>query len=204
MTSSNNSLLALQQQQQQALTQGGKAIDQAFSNKFTPQYYQGVIKNYENQALPQVAQQYRDTSKQLNYSLADKGLTKSSSAQELGSSLQSQLAQGEQQVANNAIGQAQNLQANVANEEAQLYGQLQTSQNPTSTAQSAANLAAQTAAPSVFAPIGNLFSNWSNLYLANQTANTANQNSQLETGLYAAALNNPQLSGGLTTPNYTY
>lgn len=197
----NNSLTALQQQQQAALTQGGASINKTFNNKFTPQYYAGVTQNYEQQQLPEVFSDYRTTGQNLNYKLADQGLSKSSVSQNLGSSLNSQLAQGEQQVVNNAIGQSQNLQTQVAGEESQLYGQLQSSQNPTLAAQSAANLAAQTGAPSVFAPIGNLFSNWSNLYLANQTSNTANQQNELNLALYSPLLNQ-QYSGQESIPNY--
>lgn len=197
----NNSLTALQQQQQTALTQGGASINKTFNNKFTPQYYAGVTQNYEQQQLPEVFSDYRTTGQNLNYKLADQGLSKSSVSQNLGSSLNSQLAQGEQQVVNNAIGQSQNLQTQVAGEESQLYGQLQSSQNPTLVAQSAANLAAQTGAPSVFAPIGNLFSNWSNLYLANQTSNTANQQNELNLALYSPLLNQ-QYSGQESIPNY--
>lgn len=197
----NNSLTALQQQQQTALTQGGASINKTFNNKFTPQYYAGVTQNYEQQQLPEVFSDYRTTGQNLNYKLADQGLSKSSVSQNLGSSLNSQLAQGEQQVVNNAIGQSQNLQTQVAGEESQLYGQLQSSQNPTLAAQSAANLAAQTGAPSVFAPIGNLFSNWSNLYLANQTSNTANQQNELNLALYSPLLNQ-QYSGQESIPNY--
>lgn len=200
-TGNNNSLTALQQQQQAALTQGGASINKTFNNKFTPQYYAGVTQNYEQQQLPEVFSDYRTTGQNLNYKLADQGLSKSSVSQNLGSSLNSQLAQGEQQVVNNAIGQSQNLQTQVAGEESQLYGQLQSSQNPTLAAQSAANLAAQTGAPSVFAPIGNLFSNWSNLYLANQTSNTANQQNELNLALYSPLLNQ-QYSGQESIPNY--
>lgn len=198
----NNSLNALQQQQQAALTQGGTAINKAFNTKFTPQYYQQVQTNYENQQLPEVAQDYRTTGQNLNYKLGNQGLNRSSVAQNLGSSLNSQLAQGEEQVVNNAQSQAQNVQSQVANEESQLYGQLQTSQNPTAVAQSAANVAAQTAAPSVFAPIGNLFSNWSNLYLANQTANTANQQNELALALFSPVLNQQYSGGSGAIPNY--
>ena len=197
-----NALNQLQQQQAQALTAGGKDINKAFS-RFNPAYYQGVENQYVSQALPQVDAQARQTGQQLNYKLADQGLSKSSAAQTLSSSLASQTAQAQQQVVNNAQTAAQGQQQNVANEQAQLYGQLQTSQNPTAVAQSAANVAAQTAAPSVFAPIGNLFSNWSNMYLAGQAANTATQNNALTEALFLPYLNNPGAINAGTVPANT-
>jgi hypothetical protein len=196
----NNALNQLQQQQQAALSAGGAAIQQQFGQTFTPQYYQNLETNVENQQMPQLLSQYRQTGQATNYNLADKGLSQSSTAQNLGSSLQSQLAQGEQQVVNNAQQAAQTQQENVANQESQLYGQLQVSQNPTQTAQAAANAAAETSAPSVVAPLGNMFSNWTNLYLANQTANTANTQNELALALYAPYLNQlSQNSGALPT-----
>jgi hypothetical protein len=199
----NNSLNQLQQQQQAALTQGGAAIQKNFASKFTPQFFQGVQTSYENAELPQLFDSYRQTAQNLNYKTADQGIQKSSAAQNLGSSLNKQLAQGEQQVVNQGQGAAQSVQQQAASEESQLYGQLQSSQNPTQIGQSAANLAAQTAAPSTFAPIGNLFSNWSNMFLANQTADNANQSNQLALALYSPYLNQAtSTGGGAAAPNY--
>ena len=190
----NDSLNQLQQQQQAALTQGGQNIQAAFS-KFNPAFYQGVEDNYINQALPQEEQQYRQQGQNLNYQLNDRGLTRSSAAQNLNSSLQQQRAQNQEQLINQGQQAAQSLQQNVANEESQLYGQLQVSQNPTAIAQQSANLAAQTAAPSVFAPIGNMFSNWSNMYLANQASNNTVQQNELASSLYLPYLNQQNNSG---------
>lgn len=197
----NNSLTQLQQQQQSALTKGGAAIQNNFASKFTPQYYGQEQENYINQAEPQVAEQYRSTAANLNYKLGDQGLTRSSAAQQLGTSLNEQLAQNQEQVVNQAQQQVQGTQQQVAGEESQLYGQLQESQNPTAIAQSSANLAAQTAAPSVFAPIGNLFSNWSNMYLANQSASSVNQNNELALALYSPYLNNQNTGAGVIPTN---
>jgi hypothetical protein len=201
-SSSNNSISQLQQQQTAALNQGGANIQKAYQG-FTPQFYQGVSNAYIDQANPQLASQYRATGQNLDYNLADRGITNSSAAQNLGSSLQSALAQGQQQVANQGQQAAQNLQQQVANQESQLYGELQTSQNPSAIGQSAANLAAQTAAPSTFAPVGNLFSNWSNLYLANQANNLANTNQAQTSLLYPTLFNNAGISSaGVNAPNY--
>jgi hypothetical protein len=198
MPSGNTSSLnQLQQQQQAALSQGGAAIEKSFGQTFTPQYYQNVISNVENQQMPQLMQQYRQSGQQANFKLADQGLTNSSAAQNIGSALNSSLAQGEEQIVNTAQQTAQTQQQNVANEKQQLYGQLQVSQNPTQTAQAAATAASETSAPSIVAPLGNMFSNWSNLYLANQTANTANQQNELTLALYAPYLNQQNTSSGV-------
>jgi hypothetical protein len=199
--SSNTAALTAQQQQTQAaLTQGGQNIENAFSS-YTPAYYAGVQKNYENAALPQLFKQYRATGANVNYNMANRGLTNSSAAQQLGSSLQGELASQEQGVVNAGQQQAQQVQQQVASEKGQLYNQLDVTQNPTLVGQSALNTAAQTGAPSVFQPLGNLFSNWSNIYLANSFANNATTANPALTSPWL--YNNPNISGkAVAASNY--
>jgi hypothetical protein len=189
-TPNNNAVTAYQQQQQQALAQGSAGITKAFSG-FTPAFYQGREQAYENYALPQLGQQYRETYNQLNSGLADQGIIKGSAAGQLNQALQETNAQQEEQIANTAQTQAQNLQQTVAGQESELYGELQESLNPTATTQNAVNLAAQTAAPSVFAPLGQAFTGFANQYLAKNASNTYNP-------ITASYLYNPFYLSGAT------
>ena len=171
---SSNAVSQYQQQQQQALASGSSNIEKAFSG-FTPQFYQNYENSYINQALPQLGDQYRSTLTNLNYSLGDRGLLTGSSAKDTAySALNLANTQNENQIVNQAQTQAQNLQQTVGGQKAELYGELQQGQNPTQIGQSAVNLAAQTSAPSVFAPLGQAFQNFSNTYLASQAAGTYN------------------------------
>lgn len=161
--------LQLQADRQTKLNQGTTAIDKAFAG-FTPDFYGQRRQAYEDYATPQLGQQYRDTQQQLGFKLANQGIMHSSAATNLQGSLNQANLLGRQGIANEAMNQTMALQGQVANQKNALTGQLALSLNPTSTALNSANLAAQTAAPSSFQPIGQLFNNWSNTYLANRQA----------------------------------
>jgi hypothetical protein len=188
-SSNASGVTALQQQQQAGLQQGSQAIQQAYQG-FTPQFYQGVEQNYINQAEPQLNQQYQQQGKNLNFSLANQGITNSSAGQNLGTSLGQAFNQQQQGVVNSAQGAAQQVQQNVANQQAQLYNELGSSYNPTTAAENAANLAAQTAAPSVFPPLGNMFQTWANTYLTGQNDSQANNQATWLYPYLLSSLNN--------------
>lgn len=138
---------------------------------FTPAFYQQRAQDYVNYANPQLQQQFGQTQRNANYQLADAGLQNSGAQQSMQQSLQQALAQQEQGIANTGTQQAQNLQQSVGQEQNALTAQLEASANPSATAQSALNAAAGFSAPSAFAPVGNFFGNWSNLYQAQSAAN---------------------------------
>lgn len=161
---------AIRQQEalrQARITQGLGSIDQAFAG-FTPDFYQQRARDYTKFATPQLAQQAQQTWRGLTSRLAGQGLLKSSAAGRLGSSLK--LAQGQQQqaLADEAQNQAQSLQKNVEGQRQNMVAQLESSADPYATSKLALGSAASLSGPSTFAPIGNLFQNWSNMYLASQ------------------------------------
>jgi hypothetical protein len=161
---------AIQQEQQRKerlIRQGSGQIESAFSG-FNPQFYQGLQQNYLASTLPQLARQYQTTQGQLSNTLSNQGLLRSSAARNLGSSLQVQNAQNIGQVGNQATQAVQDLQKQIQQQKSNLLAQLQVSTDPTSTAQQAAGIASQYQAPSLVQPLGNLFQNWSNIYLSNQ------------------------------------
>lgn len=159
---------------------------------FTPQFYQGVQDAYVNYANPQLTQQYQQTNKNLGYQLANQGLTQSSAADTAQGSLNQALAQQQRGIANQGIQNAQQLQSQVGQEQNTLTNQLIASSNPGATSQQALNVASQFSAPSAFAPVGNFFNTWSQLYGANSLANS-----------YASLTNpalNPYLNPQLSNP----
>ena len=168
-TSSNiGSLQTAQQQAQQAQLQKSVGNIQTAFKGFDPAFYN----NYQNQYLaaagPQVGQQARQTGQQLDYSLADKGLTDSSSGQQLKSSLAQNVALQERGVANQAQTASQALQQQVQGQENTLISEAESAENPGAVAQQALSTASQFEAPSTFAPLGPLFNQWSNTYLTGQ------------------------------------
>lgn len=174
--SSSNPANAIQQQQQQQQNQTNQAvssINSAFSG-FNPSFYQGVQTSYNNWALPQLQNQYQQANSQLGYKLAGQGLLNSSAATQAQNALSGAMTANQNQIGNQAVQQANSLKQTVGQEQSQLIGQAQTATNPSSLAQSAIATAANTTAPSTFAPLGSMFSNFGNQYLASQTNNTYN------------------------------
>lgn len=131
---------------------------------FTPDFYAQRTKDYENYALPQLQQQYSQQQNQAAFGLANRGLINSSAAAKERGTLAQQYNVGLGNIANQGIGQAQDLRSRVEQNRAQLVGQLQASGDPQSTAQLALSSTSQFSAPSAFAPVGNLFQNFAQTY----------------------------------------
>jgi len=188
-----------QQQQQQQIQTGLGQINNAFSG-FTPQFYQGVQDAYMNYATPQLYQQYQPILGQTNAKLANQGLLGSSSDQYLHQQLGQQMGQAQTQISNQAVQQSGDLQQQVGQEKSNLIGQLETASQPADVAQQATGIASQFTAPSTFAPIGQMLSQFGQMFLGGQQSNMYNQfaNQYLSAfnnpGIYAGAI--PQPSGG--------
>ena len=177
------------QLQQDQITQATGQINKAFQG-FTPQFFNQRAQDYEAYALPFLNQQQQQAQNQANFKLFDQGLQKSSQAKTLGEQLGKYTNQQKQGVANEGIRQAQSLQQQIAQEQQNLIGQANAAANPASVGQEALGQAAQFSAPSSFAPVGNLFQNFANTYLANQLTNTYSP------ALYGQFLQNPYASAG--------
>ena len=163
--------------------QGGLYTGTATSPGFTPAFYQQQEKNYADYQLPLLGQQYNQTLGQTLGSLNSSGLLGSSAAQQTYQSLQNQYAQNQQQIANQGQSLAQGLQQQVGQEQSTLTNQLLAGASPATTTQQALTAASNFSAPSLFAPVGNLFQGWANTYLGGQLAN-AYQNQYLNPLVY--------------------
>jgi hypothetical protein len=82
----------------------------------------------------------------------------------------------------------------VAQQKSQLYGQAQTATDPSAVSQQALGAAAGISTPSTFAPLGQLFNNFSTQYLAASSAPGYNLYAQQ----YLNQLTNPSIYGGNT------
>lgn len=183
MCAGNDQSAALlkEQERQRAglITRGLESINKTFSG-FGPEYYGRLRGSYLAAALPQVQEQYDQTRRQLGYNLADQRLLNSSAASQLGGSLQRQLGTQRQNVANQAVQATQDLQRQIQGNRTQLVSQLEASADPTAAAQGALAASTQFQAPNLLQPLGSLFQNWSNVYLARQYSNQAVQQRQAQ------------------------
>lgn len=156
-----------------AVKLGMTKIGSAFSG-FTPQFYQGVQDDYMKQALPQLGQQFRQQQRSTTFGLADRGLLNSGSALRQNSLLNTENATQERNLANQGLAQANQVQTNVEQNRSQLVNQLIASKNPDVVASQALSSTAALRSPQSYQPIGDLFSNFANIYAAKQL-NTAYQ-----------------------------
>lgn len=160
---------ALENQRQANIQQGQGQIDSAFA-AFNPKFYQNYQQTVLGAETPQLDQQYQNTSKNLTYALARGGSLNGSVAQQEGASLNHQMATNEGEVAGQAAGATNQLQDQVQGQKSNLTQELVQGGNPSSIAEGATAAASQDRAPSAIQPLGNLFADWSNQYLAGQNA----------------------------------
>lgn len=169
---SDGGAAAAEKQRQGAIQSGMQDIDKQFSG-FDDKYYKGVGQDYLNFATPQMVQQYQRTKNQLAYSLARNGLTNSGAAVQRGQSLNNELSTQESNLANSAQSEENTARAKVSDAQTNVTNELISSGDPTVAREQSADATAGLRAPSAFAPIGNLFGDWTNTYLANSLAQTA-------------------------------
>lgn len=164
-SSSNAGDVGRQQQQQQQLliNTGLGQIDTAFQG-FTPGFYKARANAYTQAALPQFQQQYQNQLGNLMFRLGNQGLLKSSAGRTLGNALSNYANIQKANIASQGIAASQDLRRQVEQTRSNLVSQLEASADPTSAAQQATSMAASFAAPSPLPAIGNLFSDWANIY----------------------------------------
>lgn len=171
--SGDNGAAAQEAATQAALQQGTDIVNKQFAG-FTPDFYNQAATAYKNYATPQVYQQYQQTGNTMTGNLARNGLLDSSAGVNLRSGLNQQLNTNLSNVANTAQEQSNSLQSNVAQQRNQLLSQVEAGAQPSQIATEAQGATASLRAPTPLPPIGNMFSDWSNTYLANMQANTYN------------------------------
>lgn len=165
---------ALEEQRQARITEGMGKLNTAFEG-FNPEFFKKRQDAYVNYAMPQLGSQAQQTQKQVIYGLADRGLSKSTVASNQQSAFQNELALQKQGIIDAAFGQSNDLQKQVEGQKSNLIAQLQASADPSSVSQQALGTAASFSAPSVYQPLSNLFSNFTNMYLANQSQKQASE-----------------------------
>ena len=143
---------------QARIKEGITNVDNTFS-KFDDNFFKSRGQAYQNYAMPQFNDQYRQLGNNLTYSLARSGLNNSSEAARQGGILQADNAFGRQQIADQAIGEQQKARQMVEDNRTNLINQLQATGNQSLAASGAQREAAALAMQPSFSPIGNLFNN---------------------------------------------
>lgn len=141
--------------------------DQTFEG-FTPDFFNQRSQDYINFAMPELQSQYGDNFRSIMYNMANRGLTRSSVADQAKSDLNVTAGKAAQQIADTGRSQAQQLQRDVENSRQSAIEMLHQSANPGEAVQSAISSASQFRTPSSFAPLSNMFSNLANQYYMNQ------------------------------------
>lgn len=170
---------AAQQAAQQAQVRQSQAeINKNFAG-FDDAFYKKAATDYTHAVTPGVFRDYQNTKNNLTYALARAGILNSGSAVQRNASLSNQLSTNESQIASNAQQQSNELQANVNTQKGQLLQQAQAGTDPAEINAQAVGAVSQLRAPSAIQPLGNLFADWSNTYLANQYSQPASNSSNV-------------------------
>lgn len=143
---------------------GQKQIANRFAG-FDPAFYANRALQYQQYAMPQVGEQYRQQRAYVAGNLANRGLTRSATAQRMFGSLGEEMGRQSRAVIDEGLRQSQQLQQEVENQRAQITAQLNASADPATATQQAIAAASGFTAPSVFTPIANSFANWANTYM---------------------------------------
>ena len=155
---------------QARIQRGTEQVNDVFS-QFTPDFYANRAKQYERYALPSLAQEYDQARRQLVYRLGSQGLLNSFAGAGAASSLRGAVQQGQRTIADKGVSEAQLLRRETEGNKQQVLNQLFSSASPSLAKQGALESASQTTAPSSFAPVGNLLSNWGDIYTSRSMAN---------------------------------
>ena len=167
----NAAELARQEQvaKESKIAQGRQAIDENLSG-FNDEFYQQRANDYESFALPQFHEQARGTRNQLAAALARKGLLKSGAAIQADADLTKYATSKQQEIGDNALNQANQLRGQVEDQRTNLTNQLIASGDPSAASTGALTAASTLKRPTGFAALGNLFSDWTDNWRANQVA----------------------------------
>jgi hypothetical protein len=151
-------MLAQQQQQRSnAIKQDTSAIDSAFQ-PFDQSYFDNFTNAYEQNQLPQLAQQYSRAGGQLQANLAGADQDEGSTGARQTADLAQTYGTAQGNIANSAADATNQLKANVDNAKTGLYGLAQSAIDPLIMGEQAQASVGALVAPSAYPTLGNVFS----------------------------------------------
>jgi hypothetical protein len=181
---------AEEERRQEAIRQGVRNVDAQFTG-FNEDFYSKRAKAFEDFALPQLAQQTQDTTKQLIYQQARRGMLDSSATRYLTNRLKSETAKQQQGITDQGQTQANALRQSVNQAKGDLYNQATLTADPAMAQRQAISAAATLQLPSSFAPVSNFLQGWANTYLADRVAQTYDSNPYSRTSNVTSAAETP-------------
>lgn len=158
---------------QLALDKGMASINNTYS-KYGDNFYNQRGQDYMAFATPTMMENYRTTKNNLAYGLARNGILNSSAAVKDNADLNTNLAENTNTITNAAQDQENQLRTQVQNSRNNLTSQLIASGDPSTASEGAAAATAGLSAPGAFQPLGNMFGDFANTYLANMNARAYN------------------------------
>lgn len=148
--------------------------------------YEKASKDYQDYATPQLQKQLGDMNSQLLYNMAERGLVSglgpdgkprgSTALNTASQDLDWYNTKASNDIANTASDTANKLRRDVSGEKSRIMSQLYASADPTSAVQASQSALTTYSAKPTFSPIGNMFTDWANMYLLNRYGQAAQKN----------------------------
>lgn len=154
---SQNDLINAQQAKHDSAVAAGKSnIDSAFA-QFTPDYYSGVSKAYEDAYQPQLTDQFNIAKDQLIAQLAGNGTLESTVGANATGQLQKSYGTEQAQIADQGQSAANSMKNTVSNAETNLYNMNASAADPSAAATQAQASAGSIVSPQSYPTLSNVF-----------------------------------------------
>lgn len=150
---------AEQEARERRITQGAGSINSSFDSQFNDDFYGGIKNAFLEYANPQLEQQLEQQKRDLAFALARSGTSQSAEAARRKSMLDEQTQLAQTQLADKAMGYANNQRDAVENARSALLSQNTASADPAAAAAQAASRAAALSQMPEFSSLGVLFQN---------------------------------------------
>lgn len=160
---------------QEMAQQGNLYTGRQKSEGYNDDYYDKIRNAYVGYATPIATTQSEDMRSRGLYSLANRGLLDSTGHNKMFDAFRDTNAQVSQNIANEAENLVTQRRGDVENQRNTIMSQLISSGDPNLAAQQAVAASQQFSAMPAWQPLGQLFGDWANLWLANQTAKAYGQ-----------------------------
>jgi hypothetical protein len=146
-----------EQRRRQAITAGTRRVQELFSEKYTPQYYDNLKKSATELYYPDQERQYQEAKRQIAGALGRSGMFGSKAAKRPAINLNAANDLAKTKIAQSINAQIAGRKQEVAGAEAAVQGQLQASADQNLAAAQATSQAAARYADPAWQPLGQLF-----------------------------------------------
>lgn len=161
---------------EEAIKAGKLYTGKETSGGFDDAFYQGRADDVVKYSMPTFTDQYKTTRNSLAAALARRGLLNSGAAIKSQASLDKFAGTKQREIADMGLTEANNLRRQVEDSKSQLTSQLIASGDPSSVSASALTQASALRRPGAMPALGNLFSDWVNIWKSNQVAQSYDSN----------------------------